>query len=96
MRSEEKDAQVFGTSYTEPVMDEDSAKVLWLKTLDPEYMRIRQDCYKNIFGYAQLNHTRLWFLTLKKFTEPSTTFPAGFLRMLTEPLLCEAYCMFKL
>jgi len=54
MRSEEKDAQVFGSSYTEPVMDEDSAKVLWLKTLDPEYMRIRQDCYKNIFGYAQL------------------------------------------
>ena len=55
MRCEEKDAQVFGTSYTEPVMDEYAAKVLWLKTLDPEYMRIRQDCYKNIFGYAQLN-----------------------------------------
>ena len=54
MRSEEKDAQVFGTSYTEPVMDEDSSRVEWLKTLDPVYMRIRQDCYKNIFGYAQL------------------------------------------
>ena len=54
MRSEEKDAQVFGTSYTEPCMDEDSSRVEWLKTLDPEYMRVRQDCYKNIFGYAQL------------------------------------------
>ena len=54
MRSEEKDAQVFGTSYTEPCMDEDSCRVEWLKTLDPVYMRIRQDCYKNIFGYAQL------------------------------------------
>ena len=54
MRSEEKDAQVFGSSYTEPCMDEDSSRVEWLKTLDPEYMRVRQDCYKNIFGYAQL------------------------------------------
>jgi hypothetical protein len=55
MRSEETDALVFGTSYTEPVMDEDSACVEWLKTLDPVFMRIRQDCFKNIFGYAQLN-----------------------------------------
>ena len=54
MRSEEKDAQVFGSSYTEPCMDEDCRQVEWLKTLDPEYMRVRQDCYKNIFGYAQL------------------------------------------
>jgi len=54
MRSEETDALVFGTSYTEPCMDEDSSRVEWLKTLDPCYMRVRQDCYKNIFGYAQL------------------------------------------
>ena len=55
MRSEETDALVFGTSYTEPCMDEDSSRVEWLKTLDPCYMRVRQDCYKNIFGYAQLS-----------------------------------------
>jgi len=54
MRSEETDALVFGTSYTEPCMDEDSSRVEWLKTLDPCYMRVRQDCYKNIFGYSQL------------------------------------------
>ncbi len=54
MRSEETDALVFGTSYTEPCMDKDSSRVEWLKTLDPCDMRVRQDCYKNIFGYAQL------------------------------------------
>ena len=96
MRSEEKDAQVFGTSYTEPVMYEDSSQVAWLKTLDPEYMRIRQHCYKTSSAMPSCRVTRQLFLTLKKSTERSITFPAGYLRTLTGPLLCVAYCIFKL
>ena len=78
-------------------MDEDSSKVLWLKTLDPEYMRIRQDCYKNIFGYAQLNsYPPVVFDPEEIYRTLNNVSSWFFENAYGTSSLRSAYCMFKL
>ena len=48
------DMLVFGTSYCELCKDEDNGAIVYLKPLDPVWMRTRNDAYGNIFGYIQI------------------------------------------
>lgn len=48
------DMIVFGTSYCEICRDEDTNEIVYLKPLDPVWMRPRTDAFGNTFGYIQL------------------------------------------